>query len=341
MRGRVPDHRGGRPCLSVHRRLSSLAWASPPPSDLLSPGSSWVCWTVSRQFPIRAGPRDAVIPSPSSSGSPHARCWPGRCRCPRSPSGPPTRRPRSSPRSAAGSASRLGPPLRPRPPSAGSSSASTVTPSTSRSAPGWPPGGLGPPGTGAAPLAGRGQQDRTRRPTRRWHAGPPARRDDRYGPGHRPSRGGRRDERNHSLPASARGARSGRHRGHLRRPALPDRPCPLPGGGQEGPLHCGDQRQPAATAPAVEAPALAGRAAAGQDPATAHDGDEIRRVKTCTVARGLAFPHAAQAVQIVRRRRTISTGRITLERIYAVTDLTADQADAPEIAQRVRDHWGI
>jgi predicted transposase YbfD/YdcC len=75
--------------------------------------------------------------------------------------------------------------------------------------------------------------------------------------------------------------------------------------------------------------------------ATAHGRDEIRRVKTCTVARGLAFPHAAQAVQIVRRRRTITTGRITLERIYAVTDLTTDQADAPEIAQRVRDHWGI
>jgi len=54
-----------------------------------------------------------------------------------------------------------------------------------------------------------------------------------------------------------------------------------------------------------------------------------------------AFPHAAQAVQIVRRRRTVATGKVTLERIYAVTDLTADQADAPEIAHRVREHWGI
>ncbi|MFG3351011.1 ISAs1 family transposase [Streptomyces sp. NPDC048001] len=75
--------------------------------------------------------------------------------------------------------------------------------------------------------------------------------------------------------------------------------------------------------------------------ATAHGRDEIRRVKTCTVTRGLAFPHAAQAVQIVRRRRTITTGKATLERVYAVTDLTADQAGAPEIAQRVRDHWDI
>lgn len=75
--------------------------------------------------------------------------------------------------------------------------------------------------------------------------------------------------------------------------------------------------------------------------ATAHGRDEIRRVKTATVTRGLAFPHAAQAVQIVRRRRTLTTGKVTLERVYAVTDLTAKQADAPEIAHRVREHWGI
>ncbi|MEV0410685.1 ISAs1 family transposase [Streptomyces sp. NPDC050448] len=75
--------------------------------------------------------------------------------------------------------------------------------------------------------------------------------------------------------------------------------------------------------------------------ATEHGRDEIRRVKTCTVTRGLDFPHAAQAVQIVRRRRTVTTGKVTLERVYAVTDLTAEQADAPEIAHRVREHWGI
>lgn len=48
-----------------------------------------------------------------------------------------------------------------------------------------------------------------------------------------------------------------------------------------------------------------------------------------------------QAVQIVRRRRIVTTGKVALERVYAVTDLTADQADAPEIAHRVREHWGI
>ncbi|MFJ4833617.1 transposase family protein [Streptomyces sp. NPDC088747] len=62
MRCRVPDHRDGRPCLPVHHRLSPLAWASSPPSGLLSPGSTWVCWTVSRRFPIRAGPRGRRYP---------------------------------------------------------------------------------------------------------------------------------------------------------------------------------------------------------------------------------------------------------------------------------------
>ncbi|MFD8384983.1 MULTISPECIES: transposase [Streptomyces] len=43
----------------------------------------------------------------------------------------------------------------------------------------------------------------------------------------------------------------------------------------------------------------------------------------------------------MRRRRIVTTGKITLERLYGVTDLTAEQADAPEIARRIRDHWGI
>lgn len=72
--------------------------------------------------------------------------------------------------------------------------------------------------------------------------------------------------------------------------------------------------------------------------ATEHGRDEIRRVKTATTTRGPGLPHALQAV---RRRRLITTGKVTLERVYAVTDLTAELADAPEIAHRVREHWGI
>lgn len=74
--------------------------------------------------------------------------------------------------------------------------------------------------------------------------------------------------------------------------------------------------------------------------ATAHGRDEIRRIKTATVAK-LPFPHASQALQIVRRRRTTTIGKVSLERVYAVTSLAAEQADAAEIARRVRQHWGI
>jgi predicted transposase YbfD/YdcC len=46
-------------------------------------------------------------------------------------------------------------------------------------------------------------------------------------------------------------------------------------------------------------------------------------------------------VQILRRRRTITTDKVTLQRVHAVTDLAAHQADVPEIAHHVREHWGI
>jgi hypothetical protein len=74
--------------------------------------------------------------------------------------------------------------------------------------------------------------------------------------------------------------------------------------------------------------------------ATAHGRGEIRRIKAAAVT-GIAFPHAVQAAQIVRRRRIVTTGKVTLERVYGVTALTAEQAGATELARRVRDHWGI
>jgi hypothetical protein len=73
---------------------------------------------------------------------------------------------------------------------------------------------------------------------------------------------------------------------------------------------------------------------------TAHGRDEIRRLKAATVP-GLPFPHADQALQIVRRRRTLRTGRVSIERVYAITSLTAHQANAADLAERVRGHWAI
>jgi predicted transposase YbfD/YdcC len=72
----------------------------------------------------------------------------------------------------------------------------------------------------------------------------------------------------------------------------------------------------------------------------AHGRDEIRRLKAVTVP-GLPFPHAAQALQIVRRRRTIRTGKVSLERVYALTSFRPHEATPAELAEHVRGHWAI
>ncbi len=69
-----------------------------------------------------------------------------------------------------------------------------------------------------------------------------------------------------------------------------------------------------------------------------------RTLKVTAVAAGLAFPHAAQAIQIVRRRRPLTgkhSKKWSTETVYAVTSLTAIQAQPAELAQIVRRHWGI
>jgi predicted transposase YbfD/YdcC len=75
-----------------------------------------------------------------------------------------------------------------------------------------------------------------------------------------------------------------------------------------------------------------------------HGRAERRTLKVTAVAAGLAFPHAAQAIQIMRRRRTLTgthSKKWSTETVYAVTSLTAIQAHPAELAQIVRGHWGI
>jgi predicted transposase YbfD/YdcC len=75
-----------------------------------------------------------------------------------------------------------------------------------------------------------------------------------------------------------------------------------------------------------------------------HGRAERRTLKVTAVAAGLAFPHAAQAIQIVRRRRPLTgknNKKWSTETIHAVTSLTAIQARPAELAAIVRGHWGI
>jgi predicted transposase YbfD/YdcC len=70
-----------------------------------------------------------------------------------------------------------------------------------------------------------------------------------------------------------------------------------------------------------------------------HGRHERRTLKVTAVARGLAFPHAAQALQIVRRRKV--KGKWSRETCYAATSLSITQASPDQLAAIIRGHWGI
>jgi predicted transposase YbfD/YdcC len=70
-----------------------------------------------------------------------------------------------------------------------------------------------------------------------------------------------------------------------------------------------------------------------------HGRTERRTLKVTAVAAGLAFPHAAQAIQITRRRKV--KGKWSRESCYAVTSLTVTQASPAQLAAIIRGHWGI
>jgi predicted transposase YbfD/YdcC len=71
-----------------------------------------------------------------------------------------------------------------------------------------------------------------------------------------------------------------------------------------------------------------------------HGRTERRTLKVTAVAAGLAFPHAAQAIQIVRRRR-LKGKKWSTETCYAVTSLTITQASPAQLAAIIRGHWAI
>lgn len=79
---------------------------------------------------------------------------------------------------------------------------------------------------------------------------------------------------------------------------------------------------------------------------TGHGRREIRVLKVVTIATGIEFPHARQAVQGTRRTRPISArtarkGRWHTETVYAITDLAPHQARPDELATWIRGHWQI
>lgn len=72
----------------------------------------------------------------------------------------------------------------------------------------------------------------------------------------------------------------------------------------------------------------------------AHHRDEIRRLKVAAFSH-LDYPGARQAVQVVRWRRDLSTGKLAIERVYLITSLSVFDATCAELATWIRGRWGI
>ncbi|MBB5966437.1 ISAs1 family transposase [Planomonospora venezuelensis] len=72
-----------------------------------------------------------------------------------------------------------------------------------------------------------------------------------------------------------------------------------------------------------------------------HGRREIRRMKICTVRPGLPFPHAAQAIQVKRRRTDHKTGKTTIVTVYAITSLPVGRLPHARLAALIRGHWSI
>jgi predicted transposase YbfD/YdcC len=71
-----------------------------------------------------------------------------------------------------------------------------------------------------------------------------------------------------------------------------------------------------------------------------HGRAETRTLKAAHVA-GLDFPHARQAVKIIRWRQEIATGRVSRETVYAVTSLASAETTVADLARLVREQWSI
>lgn len=73
----------------------------------------------------------------------------------------------------------------------------------------------------------------------------------------------------------------------------------------------------------------------------AHGRRETRTLQILTAPTEIGFPYARQAIRVVRERLTITTGERTTEVVYAICSAPFELAKPRQIAQWLRQHWGI
>ncbi|PRB45787.1 ISAs1 family transposase, partial [Arthrobacter sp. MYb216] len=67
----------------------------------------------------------------------------------------------------------------------------------------------------------------------------------------------------------------------------------------------------------------------------------IRTVKCATVTTGMSFPHAAQAMQIMRKSRPLGATKWHIEIEHALTSLPTHLAGPGELGAWIQGHWAI
>ncbi|MGC0268598.1 ISAs1 family transposase [Glutamicibacter soli] len=67
----------------------------------------------------------------------------------------------------------------------------------------------------------------------------------------------------------------------------------------------------------------------------------IRTIKCVTATTGISFPHAAQALQIIRKSRATGATKWNTETVHALTSLPTHLAGPADIGGLIRGHWGI
>jgi hypothetical protein len=169
------------------------------------------------------------------------------------------------------------------------------------------PAATDPAAAGAPPASGGrgGRQDAARQRPPPKVAGPLARRDGPHQPrGPRPGRRGGHHQRDRPVPAAVGGVGPRRHCGHRRRAPHPTRARRLAGHRQARRLPADGEGQPAHPAPPAATPAPARGPRRRPHPRPRPRPRRAPPLAVTTVA-GLDFPHAAQAIRITRRVRSL------------------------------------